>query len=465
MWCREDRCAPGGGFWTPPPTWNKTRRVYTAMPMSERKRTSSFENQEPLHKVPSGGSSPYLRAKHAQLICEDPDQAISLFWAAINAGDRVDNALKDMAFVMEQLDRSDEGIEAIKSFRYLCPFESQDSIDNLLLELYKKSGRIQEEAELLEHKLKNLEQGSTFGGGITIAKRSHRKQINMTIEQEKARILGNLAWVHLQLHNYGIAEQYYRNALSLETDNNKLCNLAICLMRMDRIPEAKSLLEDVRQSLENQWKDESFYKSFERATEMLAERERATVVDNPEGLTTSSSSDNFSSSCSFVSWMKEKQAVAGTSPEPGNMNKKNAHVSFETVEQKSPGLITKPRGCKWDNEEVHQGTGIMRVTIGAARRLRFGKPFEDEHNKKMSESAASVTNYKDHLNGKKLDQNLIEDLHQFISGNGLPMTSKARKLCADLVREKEESEKGYQRNASESSAYAQIMDIGRRSDI
>lgn len=72
-----------------------------------------------------------------QLICKDPDQAISLFWAAINAGDRVDSALKDMAVVMKQLDRSDEGIEAIKSFRYLCPFESQDSIDNLLLELYK----------------------------------------------------------------------------------------------------------------------------------------------------------------------------------------------------------------------------------------------------------------------------------------------------------------------------------------
>ncbi|XP_048619710.1 protein POLLENLESS 3-LIKE 1-like [Brassica napus] len=151
-----------------------------------------------------------------------------------------------MAVVMKQLNRSDEGIEAIKSFRYLCPSESQDSIDNLLLELYKKSGRIQEEAELLEHKLKTLEHDTHYGGRITIAKRSHGKQINLTIEQEKARILGNLAWVHLQLHNYGTAEQHYRNALSLEPDNNKLCNLAICLMRMDRIQEAKSLIEDVR---------------------------------------------------------------------------------------------------------------------------------------------------------------------------------------------------------------------------
>lgn len=72
-----------------------------------------------------------------QLIDKDPNRAISLFWTAINAGDRVDSALKDMAVVMKQLGRSDEGIEAIKSFRYLCSFESQDSIDNLLLELYK----------------------------------------------------------------------------------------------------------------------------------------------------------------------------------------------------------------------------------------------------------------------------------------------------------------------------------------
>lgn len=42
-----------------------------------------------------------------------------------------------MAVVMKQLDRSDEAIEAIKSFRHLCPLESQESLDNVLVELYK----------------------------------------------------------------------------------------------------------------------------------------------------------------------------------------------------------------------------------------------------------------------------------------------------------------------------------------
>ena len=54
----------------------------------------------------------------------DPRKAISLFWSAINAGDLVDSALKDMAVVMKQLDRFDEAIEAIKSFCHLCPFDS-----------------------------------------------------------------------------------------------------------------------------------------------------------------------------------------------------------------------------------------------------------------------------------------------------------------------------------------------------
>lgn len=72
-----------------------------------------------------------------KLIDKDPAKAISLFWSAINSGDRVDSALKDMAIVMKQLNRSDEAIEAMKSFRHLCPYDSQESIDNVLIELYK----------------------------------------------------------------------------------------------------------------------------------------------------------------------------------------------------------------------------------------------------------------------------------------------------------------------------------------
>ena len=75
-----------------------------------------------------------------QLVEKDPELAIVLFWKAINAGDRVDSALKDMAVVMKQLDRTEEAIEAIKSFRSLCSKHAQESLDNVLIDLYKVHG-------------------------------------------------------------------------------------------------------------------------------------------------------------------------------------------------------------------------------------------------------------------------------------------------------------------------------------
>jgi len=72
-----------------------------------------------------------------QLVEKDPERAIPLFWSAINAGDRVDSALKDMAMVMKQQDRAEEAIEAIKSLRVWCSDQAHESLDNILLDLYK----------------------------------------------------------------------------------------------------------------------------------------------------------------------------------------------------------------------------------------------------------------------------------------------------------------------------------------
>ncbi|KAJ6865866.1 hypothetical protein NC652_037405 [Populus alba x Populus x berolinensis] len=45
-----------------------------------------------------------------------------------------------MAVVMKQLDGADEAIELIKSFRHLYPYDSRESIENVLVELYKVDG-------------------------------------------------------------------------------------------------------------------------------------------------------------------------------------------------------------------------------------------------------------------------------------------------------------------------------------
>jgi hypothetical protein len=72
-----------------------------------------------------------------QLVDKDPEKVVALFWGAINVGDPVDSAPKDMAIVMKQQNRAEEAIEAIKSLRSRCSDQAQESIDNILLDLYK----------------------------------------------------------------------------------------------------------------------------------------------------------------------------------------------------------------------------------------------------------------------------------------------------------------------------------------
>uniref|UniRef100_M1CWC4 Protein SULFUR DEFICIENCY-INDUCED 1 n=1 Tax=Solanum tuberosum TaxID=4113 RepID=M1CWC4_SOLTU len=145
-------------------------------------------NYHIIHKLPPG-DSPYVRAKYAQLVEKDAEAAIVLFWKAINAGDRVDSALKDMAVVMKQQDRAEEAIEAIKSFRDRCSKQAQESLDNVLIDLYKKCGKLEEQIELLKQKLRMIYQGEVFNGKPTKTARSHGRKFQVTIKQETSRIL------------------------------------------------------------------------------------------------------------------------------------------------------------------------------------------------------------------------------------------------------------------------------------
>lgn len=209
-----------------------------------------------------------------------------------------------------------------------------------------------------------------------------------------------------------------RRALRLEPDKNKLCNLAICLMRMGRIPEAKSLINDVRNSsAETKCRDEPFLKSYDRAVEMLAEIESKNPEDDLP--------DKFYAGCSFANGMKENKA-------PGNSNKNYSNVSSSpaSVGQNSAGLFTQPRGCKWN-----QRKGMYEEdTRGAARKLTFGKPFGSEHVKILKRGEEPTK-------GKILDQNMIHGLHEFIKDAADFMKSGTKKSWADMADEEEEEEK------------------------
>jgi hypothetical protein len=76
---------------------------------------------------------------------KDPERSIALFWAAIIAGDKVDSALKDMDIVLKQQNRSEEAIEAIISLRNRCSIHVQESLENILLDLYKRCDKLEDQ--------------------------------------------------------------------------------------------------------------------------------------------------------------------------------------------------------------------------------------------------------------------------------------------------------------------------------
>ncbi|RWW21034.1 hypothetical protein BHE74_00027717 [Ensete ventricosum] len=78
----------------------------------------------------------------------------------------------------------------------------------------------------------------------------------------------------MQKDNYVEAEAAYRRALRIGPDNNKMCNLGICLMKQGRIPEAKETLKQVRPAAVDSIRGaDSHLKAFERAQEMLRDLE------------------------------------------------------------------------------------------------------------------------------------------------------------------------------------------------
>lgn len=85
---------------------------------------------------------------------------------------------------------------------------------------------------------------------------------------------GNLGWALMQQSNYIEAEDAYRRALLIAPDNNKMCNLGICLMKQGRISEAKGTLRQVKPAVADGPRGvDSHLKAYERAQQMLRDLE------------------------------------------------------------------------------------------------------------------------------------------------------------------------------------------------
>ncbi|RZS09277.1 hypothetical protein BHM03_00040339 [Ensete ventricosum] len=291
-----------------------------------------------VHKIPAG-EGPYVRAKHLQLVEKDLEASILWFWKAINERDRVDSALKDMAVVMKQQDQAEEAVEAIKSFRHLCSNHSQDSLDNLLIDLYKvpitnfahrerereralllpfflfeidtdgafgaqKCGKVEEQIVMLKQKLRMIYMGKAFNGKTTKTARSHGKKFQVSIKQETARLLvyslslslyftatlflpssnilaaaGNLGWAYMQQANYMAAEAVYRKAQMIEPNANNGCNLGVCLINQGRYDEARSIVTTVvDRGFSSATAAAVDRKALQRAKKLLAEIDQSISV-------------------------------------------------------------------------------------------------------------------------------------------------------------------------------------------
>ncbi|KAF3564984.1 hypothetical protein DY000_02015151 [Brassica cretica] len=87
---------------------------------------------------------------------------------------------------------------------------------------------------------------SPLTGKRTKTAGSQGKKFQVSSEQEATRLLGNLGWALMQRDNFVEAEDAYRRALSIAPDNNKMCNLGICLMKQGMINETKETLQLVK---------------------------------------------------------------------------------------------------------------------------------------------------------------------------------------------------------------------------
>ncbi|RWW59752.1 hypothetical protein BHE74_00033291 [Ensete ventricosum] len=249
-----------------------------------------------------------------QLVEKDLEASILWFWKAINERDRVDSALKDMAVVMKQQDQAEEAVEAIKSFRHLCSNHSQDSLDNLLIDLYKidtdgafgaqKCGKVEEQIVMLKQKLRMIYMGKAFNGKTTKTARSHGKKFQVSIKQETARLLvyslslslyftatlflpssnilaaaGNLGWAYMQQANYMAAEAVYRKAQMIEPNANNGCNLGVCLINQGRYDEARSIVTTVvDRGFSSATAAAVDRKALQRAKKLLAEIDQSISV-------------------------------------------------------------------------------------------------------------------------------------------------------------------------------------------
>jgi tetratricopeptide (TPR) repeat protein/AAA+ ATPase superfamily predicted ATPase len=167
------------------------------------------------------GTNPYARAKRVQLVEKDPERASQLFREAIKQGDNVESAVKDLAALLVQLGRANEAIQVLERNRNRI--SNQQSVDNMLIIFYQSADQHDKAISLLQRKLERA-----------------------TTKSKKAQILWQIAIGYLRKEDYRLAEQTFRNVLSIQRDNQiAQRNIALCLFKQGHYEEAQQILNSI----------------------------------------------------------------------------------------------------------------------------------------------------------------------------------------------------------------------------
>jgi len=165
------------------------------------------------------GNNPYDRAKRAQLAEKNLKKAADLFLEAIEQDDKTESAIKDLAALYDQQSQTKKSVELL--LKYKNKISNQQSVDNMLINLYFKIAEYDQAISLLRHKL-------------------------LRDDSQKINVLLQIGSAYLRQGSYDKAKNEFNSVINSQPSNIPAQrNIAICLFKLEQYDEAKKQLQRI----------------------------------------------------------------------------------------------------------------------------------------------------------------------------------------------------------------------------
>lgn len=145
------------------------------------------------------GSGSYAQAKRAQIIEQDFRKAEKLYREAIKKGDNAENAVKDIAGLLQQQNKDDEAIQILIEYRNKV--SNKQTILNMLANAYQRVGKYQDEIAVLQQVL------------------------SLTAYDKRSTVLKRIALAQFRLGDYKKSKQTLEQAVRQNPRDENVLNL------------------------------------------------------------------------------------------------------------------------------------------------------------------------------------------------------------------------------------------------